>query len=80
MFASKCFTLKQERLKIYFFFLKFFLIAIIYYLKSVEVKKKFLITQDNDVKTFKPFQVYLFFSDISASFKITAEEKMHVRG
>lgn len=78
MFASKCFTLKQ-RLKIKFL-LKFFLIAIIYYLKSVEVKKKFLITQDNDVKTFKPFQVYLFFSDISASFKITAEEKMHVRG
>lgn len=79
MFASKCFTLKQERLKIKFL-LKFFLIAIIYYLKSVEVKKKFLKTQDNDVKTFKPFQVYLFFSDISASFKITAEEKMHVRG
>ena len=79
MFASKCFTLKQERLKIKFL-LKFFLIAIIYYLKSVEVKKQFLITQDNDVKTFKPFQVYLFFSDISASFKITAEEKMHVRG
>lgn len=79
MFASKCFTLKQERLKIKFL-LKFFLIAIIYYLKSVEVKKKFLITQDNDVKTLKPFQVYLFFSDISASFKITAEEKMHVRG
>lgn len=79
MFASKCFTLKQERLKIKFL-LKFFLIAIIYYLKSVEVKKKILITQDNDVKTFKPFQVYLFFSDISASFKITAEEKMHVRG
>lgn len=79
MFASKCFTLKQERLKIKFL-LKFFLIAIIYYLKSIEVKKKFLITQDDDVKTFKPFQVYLFFSDISASFKITAEEKMHVRG
>lgn len=79
MFASKCFTLKQERLKIKFL-LKFFLIAIIYYLKSVQVKKKFLITQDNDVKTFKPFQVYLFFSYISASFKITAEEKMHVRG
>lgn len=79
MFASKCFTLKQERLKIKFL-LKFFLIAIIYYLKRVEVKKKFLITQDNDVKTFKPFQVYLFFSDISASFKITADEKMHVRG
>lgn len=79
MFASKCFTLKQERLKIKFL-LKFYLIAIIYYLKSVQVKKKFLITQDNDVKTFKPFQVYLFFSDISASFKITAEEKMHVRG
>lgn len=79
MFASKCFTLKQERLKIKFL-LKFFLIAIIYYLKSVQVKKKFLITQDNDVKTFRPFQVYLFFSDISASFKITAEEKMHVRG
>lgn len=79
MFASKCFTLKQERLKIKFL-LKFFLIAIIYYLKSVQVKKKILITQDNDVKTFKPFQVYLFFSDISASFKITAEEKMHVRG
>lgn len=79
MFTSKCFTLKQERLKIKFL-LKFFLIAIIYYLKSVEVKKKFLITQDNDVKTFKPFQVYLFFSDISASFKITAEEKRHVRG
>lgn len=79
MFASKCFTLKQERLKIKFL-LKFFLIAIIYYLKSVEVKKKFLKTQDNDVKTFKPFQVYLFFSDISASFKITADEKMHVRG
>lgn len=79
MFASKCFTLKQERLKIKFL-LKFFLIAIIYYLKSVEVKKKILITQANDVKTFKPFQVYLFFSDISASFKITAEEKMHVRG
>lgn len=79
MFASKCFTLKQERLKIKFL-LKFFLIAIIYYLKSVQVKKKFLITQDNDVKTFKPFQVYLFFSDISASFKITAEKKMHVRG
>lgn len=79
MFASKCFTLKQERLKIKFL-LKFFLIAIIYYLKSVEVKKKFLITRDNDVKTFKPFQVYLFFSDISASFKITVKEKMHVRG
>lgn len=79
MFASKCFTLKQERLKIKFL-LKFFLIAIIYYLKSVEVKKKFLITQDNDVKTLKPFHVYLFFSDISASFKITADEKMHVRG
>ena len=79
MFTSKCFTLKQERLKIKFL-LKFFLIAIIYYLKSVEVKKKFLITRDNDVKTFKPFQVYLFFSDISASFKITAKEKMHVRG